>query len=168
MNEVWSAPVRYSECDQQGIVFNGHYLAYCDEAGSAWYSSRGTPYADLLARGLDMHVIASTLDWSSSARWGDVVSVDAGCERIGGSSFVVRMLVRVGGRHCCTVTVTNVLVDGSGRPVRVPDDLRAAWLDQPCRPEPRATAGQASSGSGSSVPRHAGRAAPPVRGPARS
>lgn len=131
MKEVWTAPVRYSECDQQGIVFNGQYLAYCDEASTGWYESRGTPYAELRAQGLDMHVVASTLDWSSPARWGDVVSVDAACQRIGGSSYTVRLRVRVGARLCCTITVTNVLVDESGRPVRVPHYLRSAWLDQP-------------------------------------
>jgi acyl-CoA thioester hydrolase len=29
---AWSAPVRYAECDQQGVVFNANYLAYADEA----------------------------------------------------------------------------------------------------------------------------------------
>ncbi len=29
---AWSAPVRYAECDMQGIVFNAHYLLYADEA----------------------------------------------------------------------------------------------------------------------------------------
>ena len=76
--------------------------------------------------GLDTHVVASTLSWSSSARWGDVVTVDAACDRVGGSSFALRLLVRVGERPCCEVTTTYVLVDRDG-PTRVPDDLRAAW-----------------------------------------
>ena len=29
---IWSAPVRYAECDGQGVVFNSHYLLYADEA----------------------------------------------------------------------------------------------------------------------------------------
>ena len=29
---TWSSPVRYGECDQQGVVFNAHYLAWADEA----------------------------------------------------------------------------------------------------------------------------------------
>jgi len=29
---AWSSPVRYVECDQQGIVFNAHYLTWADEA----------------------------------------------------------------------------------------------------------------------------------------
>lgn len=28
--------VRYQECDMQKVVFNAHYLAYCDETAAAW------------------------------------------------------------------------------------------------------------------------------------
>lgn len=124
---TWSAPVRYGECDQQGIVFNAHYLTYADEAATAWFAATGTTYAALRARGLDMVVKASTLEWFLSARYGDVVHVDAACERVGGTSFAVAYAVRVGERQCCAVRTTYVLVDADGRPTRVPDDLRAAW-----------------------------------------
>ena len=125
----WSAPVRYVECDQQGIVFNAHYLVWCDEAVVGWLEATGGGYDALLARGLDTKVVSSTLDWTASATYGDVVEVDVSAERVGGSSFVVRFDVRVGERPCCTVRTTYVLVDDAGRPTRVPDDLRAAWSD---------------------------------------
>jgi len=108
-------------------VFNAHYLMYADEAATAWFASTGSAYADLLERGLDTMVKASALEWSSSARWGEVVDVDARCERVGRTSFVLALVVRVGGRTCCTVRTTYVLVDDRGRPTPVPDDLRAAW-----------------------------------------
>jgi len=127
LTAVWGAPVRYGECDQQGIVFNAHYLAYADEAATAWFAATGTTYDALLARGLDTRVKASRLEWSASARWGEHVEVDAACERIGGTSFNLGLLVRVGERPCCSVRTTYVLVDPAGRPTRVPDDLRAQW-----------------------------------------
>jgi hypothetical protein len=73
---VWSAPVRYAECDAQGVVFNGHYLTWCDEAVTAWLVQSGIGYEQLLGRGLDFFVVRSELSWSSSARWGDTVDVD--------------------------------------------------------------------------------------------
>jgi acyl-CoA thioester hydrolase len=124
---LWSAPVRYVECDAQGVVFHAHYLTWCDEASGALLSRAGVEHADLLARGLDYSVVASTLSWSSSARWGDTVEVEGAPERVGRTSFVVRYEVRVGERLCCTVTTTYVVVDREGRAVRVPDDLRAAY-----------------------------------------
>lgn len=131
---AWTAPVRYAECDQQGIVFNAHYLVWCDEAVVGWFRATGAGYDALLGRGLDTRVVSSTLDWSSSARYGDVVEVDVGTDRVGGSSFVVAFDVRVGDSRCCRVRTTYVLVDADGRPTRVPDDLRTAWEAVPAVP----------------------------------
>jgi acyl-CoA thioester hydrolase len=127
MAAIWSSPVRYAECDQQGIVFNAHYLLYADEAMTAWCQQVGHPYPTLLERGLDTRVVASALEWSSSCRWGDLVEVDVSAERVGRTSFGIVSTVRVGDRHCCTVRTTYVLTDLDGRPTPVPADLRAAW-----------------------------------------
>lgn len=124
---AWSAPVRYAECDQQGVVFNAHYLAYADEAMLAVLQIAGTPYAELYARGLDTSVVASELSWSSSARYGDVVDVDGAVEKVGRASFVVAFTISVGDRLCCRVRTTYVLTDRAAAPTRVPDDLRTSW-----------------------------------------
>lgn len=131
---VWSAPVRYAECDQQGIVFNAHYLAYADEAVTYLLEQYGTSYDAILARGLDTSVVASELQWSSSARWGDVVEVDGEVERLGRTSFTIAMTIRVGERVCCRVRTTYVLVDGQRVPTPVPDDLRERWVSRAAAP----------------------------------
>ena len=124
---AWSAPVRYAECDQQGVVFNAHYLAYADEAVDAVLSASGMSYRDLLARGLDTSVVAAELQWSAPARWGDVVDVDGTVERIGRTSFTVAFVIAVGDRVCCRVRTTYVMVDRDRRPATVPDDVRSRW-----------------------------------------
>jgi len=134
---AWSAPVRYLECDQQGVVFHAHYLTYADEALIAVFAGLGTSYETLHARGLDTSVVGSELAWSSSARWGDVVAVDGAVERVGRTSFVVAFTISVGERLCCRVRTTYVLTGADSRPTRVPEDLRAAWSGTP----PSATAG---------------------------
>ncbi len=128
---VWSAPVRYVECDQQGVVFNAHYLAYADEAMIKVLAELGFSYDQLSARGLDTAVVASELAWSSSACWGDVVDVEGAVERIGRTSFVVAFTISVGERLCCRVRTTYVLTDSARKPTRVPDDLRTAWSGEP-------------------------------------
>jgi acyl-CoA thioester hydrolase len=122
--QVWSAPVRFVECDQQGIVFNAHYLVWADEAVNTWWAELGVPWAELDARGVEYVVVASALEWRSSARWGDTVDVDADLERLGRSSATVRFAIRVGERECCVVRTTYVCtVDGRSAPW--PDDVRA-------------------------------------------
>jgi acyl-CoA thioester hydrolase len=124
---AWSAPVRYGECDQQGVVFNANYLAYADEAVEHVLRQAGYSYTGLLRRGLDTSVVASELQWASPARWGDVVEVDGEVERVGRTSFVVALTISVGDRLCCRVRTTYVLIDRDRVPTPVPDDVRAAW-----------------------------------------
>ena len=124
MPPVWSSPVRYVECDQQGIVFNAHYLVWADEAVNLWWPSRGVDWTELNARGLDYLVVASSLEWRSSARWGDTVQVDAGPEKLGRTSLTVRFTIRVGERVCCEVRTTYVCT-ADGSPTPGPEDIRA-------------------------------------------
>ena len=128
---IWSAPVRYAECDGQGVVFNSHYLLYADEALTGLLRALGTPYDELLARGLDTAVVASELSWVAPARYGDVVEVDAEVERVGRTSFTVAFTIGVADQPCCRVRTSYVLTDLERAPTAVPDDLRAAWLSAP-------------------------------------
>jgi acyl-CoA thioester hydrolase len=120
---TWSAPVRYVECDQQGIAFNAHYLTWTDEASNGWWQTHGITWAELAERQVEPVVKASTLEWSSSARWGDTVVVDAETERVGRTSATARFTVRVGERVCCVVLTTCVCVR-EGRAEPWPDDVR--------------------------------------------
>jgi acyl-CoA thioester hydrolase len=122
--QVWSSPVRFIECDQQGIVFNAHYLVWADEAVNNWWTTRGVEWSRLNAQGIEYLVVASSLEWRSSARWGDTVEVDAELEKLGRTSVAVRFGIRVGERECCVVRTTYVCTD-AGSPTPWPDDVRA-------------------------------------------
>ena len=124
MPEVWSAPVRFVECDQQGVAFNAHYLVWADEAVNAWWAARGLPWQALVERGVEYFVKASSLDWVSSARYGETVAVDVGPAALGRTSLTLEFTVRVGDRTCCTVRTTYVAT-ADGRPTPWPDDVRA-------------------------------------------
>ena len=121
---MWSAPVRFVECDQQGVVFNAHYLIWADEAVNAWWAARGLPWQALVEQGVEYFVKASALDWVSSARYGDVVAVDVDLDALGRTSLTLVFTVRVGDRVCCTVRTTYVGT-ADGRPAPWPDDVRA-------------------------------------------
>jgi acyl-CoA thioester hydrolase len=121
--QVWSSPVRFVECDQQGVVFNAHYLTWADEASNHWWAAHGLPW-DVVAARVNPVVKASTLEWTSSARWGDTVTVDADTEKVGRTSVTVRFTISADGRECCVVRNTYVAIDG-GRATPWPDDIRA-------------------------------------------
>ena len=62
---TWTAPVRYAEVDGQGVVFNSHYLLYCDEAMAAFCRER-----DLIAVADRVQLVTSTLTWTSGRALG--------------------------------------------------------------------------------------------------
>ncbi|MCW2494848.1 MAG: putative thioesterase [Jatrophihabitans sp.] len=108
------------------MVFNAHYLTYCDEAMGALCAEHGL--LDIAER---IQLVSSTLTWQAPARWGDVVEVDARCTRLGNSSLDIAFTIRVsagvtGGRDCASVDTTYVLTDLAGTPERLPERLRLA------------------------------------------
>ncbi|MEH3143648.1 MAG: thioesterase family protein [Mycobacterium kyogaense] len=133
----YSLPVvpRYAEIDQQGVVFNGHYLTWFDEACTGLFEHCGATYADMLAGGYDFQVVHSEIDFAAPVRWRDVVRVSAACTRVGTTSFTVEFAVRrraagdseddeqvaVRGANTYVVVSTD---DWAKRPV--PDVLRTA------------------------------------------
>ena len=123
MPPVWSAPVRFVECDQQGVAFNAHYLVWADEAVNAWWDQRQVPWSELTGRGLEYYVVASALEWQSSARWAETVEVDADLEKLGRTSLTLKFTIRVGDRECCVVRTTYVCTEG-GTSTPWPDDIR--------------------------------------------
>ena len=97
--------VRYSEADQQGVVFNSHYLAYCDDAFDHWLRSLGWGFGE---HEWDVVVRRAEIDWHGPARYADSLDIDVAVARWGTTSFDVRYTGAVDGRPVFTCTVTYV------------------------------------------------------------
>lgn len=123
---------RYAEVDQQGVVFNGHYLTWFDEAFTGFLDHAGVGYPGLIGSGYDVQVVHSELDYEAPVRWRDSVRVAVVCERIGATSLTMAFTVlrrRPDEDEVAAVRGRNVYVvvsasDWQKRPV--PDALRAA------------------------------------------
>ncbi|NVN48355.1 thioesterase family protein [Mycolicibacterium hippocampi] len=131
---AFSLPIvpRYAEVDQQGVVFNGHYLTWFDEACTGLLEDLGLAYPDLMATGYDFQVVHSEIDYRASVRWRDSVRVTADCVRIGSTSFTIAFGVHrssEGAEEQLAVEGHNVYVlvsteDWTKRPI--PPSLRDA------------------------------------------
>ncbi|SHL18094.1 acyl-CoA thioester hydrolase [Pseudonocardia thermophila] len=108
---------RYMEVDAQGVVFNGWYLTWFDEAMAAYLAHRGLPYKKLIEAGFDVHVAHSELDYKAGVRWGDQVEVAVSTGRIGNTSFALDFQVLRGDEVCTTGRNVYVVVaaDFSGK-----------------------------------------------------
>ncbi|MFC5063483.1 acyl-CoA thioesterase [Actinomycetospora atypica] len=128
----FSFPVvpRYSEIDQQGVVFFGHYLTWCDEAFTAYQASLGYPYPDMIADGVDIQIVHASLDYASSVHWGDLVVIGVENEKVGTTSLTSRLVVRRRASDdqpwgdAVTVQLVHVCVDSTSfTKVAVPERL---------------------------------------------
>jgi acyl-CoA thioester hydrolase len=116
---------RFYEVDQQGVVFNAWYLAWFDEAMSAFLESRGLDYAAMAAEGIDFQLVHTEIDWRSGVRWGEHVELAVRPSRLGTTSFEVSFVVRRAREQICAARIVYVATtrDGAGK-TPVPDLLR--------------------------------------------
>jgi acyl-CoA thioester hydrolase len=118
--------VRFAEIDKQGVVFNAHWLTYCDDACTRFMESLGFG-PDFWVREFDVMLVRAELEWSGSARFDDWVEIAVIPVRLGTKSFDLRYDARVEGAPACTATITYVAVEpGSQRSVEIPAFVRAA------------------------------------------
>lgn len=86
--------VRWAEVDLQGVVFNGHYLAYCDVCLTEYWRAIGMVYPQAFAElGSDLYVRKATLEYHAPARYDDELEVCARSARLGNSSLVFEVAI---------------------------------------------------------------------------
>ena len=120
--------VRWSECDAQGIVFNGAYFEYLEVAQSEYFRNLGFAIYDPDGRRyFDTATVKATLEYLSPARVDDMLDIHWKVERIGNSSLTTRCEIynRASGESILRAEVIYVDFDSdAGVSRRVPDDMR--------------------------------------------
>ena len=116
--------VRYAEVDGQGVVFNAHWLTYCDDACTRFMESMG--FGTIWIDEFDVMLVKAVLEWQGPAGFDELVDIGVAVSRIGTRSFDVRYTAAVGERPACTGTITYVSVaPGTHDSTAIPDGLRA-------------------------------------------
>jgi acyl-CoA thioester hydrolase len=119
--------VRYGEVDMQQVVFNAHYLAYCDDAMETWFRSLGLRDVE---HGWDFMLKKATIEWDGTAGVDDVLDIDVGVSRWGTTSFDVGFRGRVGERPVFRATITYVGVVAGRRDTAPPPGAVRAGLGE--------------------------------------
>lgn len=122
--------VRYSECDQQNVVFNGHYLFYYDVALGELWRERICDYAKFVERGFDLVVAETTIRYRAPARYDDEVDIVMAVRHLGTTSMIVHVEFRLGDTVLADGEVRHVFVDPETLAKKpMPDDVRTALAD---------------------------------------
>ncbi|MBB2984886.1 acyl-CoA thioesterase [Terracoccus luteus] len=82
--------VRFSEIDVAGVVFNSHYLTWCEDAKVGFLDSIGYDPARFAAEHHLALVRHAEIDWVVSLRPLDRAEIRVTVDRVGTSSFTLR------------------------------------------------------------------------------
>lgn len=120
---------RYAEIDAQGVVFNAHWLTFCDDACTRFFEHLGFDPKLLFseAGSFDIMLVKATLEWKGSARFDDEIRIAVEPVRLGNASFDLRYTARVNEVDAVVATITYVSVTpGTHASCPIPDEVRTA------------------------------------------
>lgn len=117
---------RYAEVDQQGVVFNAHWLTYFDDACTRFFESLGYTPNEAFFGEFDVMIVKAVLEWEGPAGFDEFVDIAVEPVRLGTKSFDLRYTASVEGRPACTGVITYVSVAPSThKSCAIPTGVRA-------------------------------------------
>jgi acyl-CoA thioester hydrolase len=120
-NGVHVLPVRvyYEDTDAGGVVYHANYLRFCERARSDCLRVLGIHQSGLA----DMFFVVRrmTCDFLRPARLDDLLEVETRFVDRGGARLELDQRVMLKGNTLFKASVTAALIDGRGRPKRLPE-----------------------------------------------
>ncbi len=133
-------PVRvyYEDTDAGGIVFYANYLKFAERGRTEFLRALGLDHPGLASRfGAGFAVRRSVADYLKPARLDDLVTVETRIAKFGGASIDMDQVILRGQDVLCRLEIRLALIDGKGRPMRLPEELRRGFAGLMPAMEPR-------------------------------
>lgn len=117
--------VYYEDTDLAGIVYYANYLKFIERGRSDWLRDLGLDQRALKEdQGLVFAVRRVEADYLAPARFEDMLDVTTDLTEARPARLILTQEVLRDGATLFRAIVTIVCLDASGRPVRLPDELR--------------------------------------------
>lgn len=117
--------VRLSETDENGVVYYSQYFVYFDVAKCDFLRQEGLSPKGFGERGLRLLAAETGCTFHEPSKFEDVVDVHTWVKKMGNSSVVFDFEVRrKEGTLLAEGYIVNVLVDETGKPVKLPKVVR--------------------------------------------
>jgi acyl-CoA thioester hydrolase len=124
--------VYYEDTDAGGIVYHSNYLKFAERARTEWLRALGYEHRRWREEtGLVFVVTRCEIDYRRPAWLDDMLVVTTRILEIAGASLLAEQIVRRDAEDLARLKLTLALIDGEGRPARLPHDLRAAIATAP-------------------------------------
>jgi acyl-CoA thioester hydrolase len=127
-NGTHTMPVRvyYEDTDFSGVVYHANYLRFLERGRTELLRATGVDQSQLHAgdESLIFAVRKMTIDYLKPARMDDVLTIETRTLEIRGASLFIKQRILRGEEVLITADVQVAAIAG-GRPVRIPENLRA-------------------------------------------
>ena len=119
--------VRYADTDTMRVVYYANYLVWFESGRIELLRSRGVVYRDIEEMGIFIPVVEAKANYKAPARFDDELLVKTRIKEMGTTSVTFENEVyRLPGRELlCTGHTVHVVVGKDGRPMPIPEALRA-------------------------------------------
>ncbi|TCN28507.1 tol-pal system-associated acyl-CoA thioesterase [Sinorhizobium americanum] len=124
--------VYYEDTDFSGVVYHARYLHFMERARTDYLRLLGVEQASLAiegdAEGLVFVVHRMEIDFKSPARMDDILTIETSTEKAGGAKMVLQQEIRRAGVLLIAAKVIIAVINGQGRPRRLPEALATKFL----------------------------------------
>ncbi len=130
-NGIHIMPIRiyYEDTDAGGVVYHARYLAFCERARSDFLRLLGIRQSGF--EDCNFVVRRMVCDFLKPARLDDLVEVHTRFAELGGARVELAQEVMLNGNTLFKADVTVALVDGRGRPKRLPESMAERFRHMP-------------------------------------
>ncbi|MBP1885279.1 tol-pal system-associated acyl-CoA thioesterase [Sinorhizobium mexicanum] len=124
--------VYYEDTDFSGVVYHARYLHFMERARTDYLRLLGVEQASLAiegdTEGLVFVVHRMEIDFKLSARMDDILTIETTTEKAGGAKMVLQQEIRRDGVLLIAAKVIIAVINGQGRPRRLPEALAVKFL----------------------------------------
>lgn len=128
--------VAFYDTDAMGVVHHARYVPYLELARVRLLEEHHRPYTDYVARGLHFAVTRLEVDYHRGVGFDARLEVTAWLTWVRGASLGVGYRLCADGGPVATAVTEHAMVDGDGRPRRIPLEDRQALQALVARGEP--------------------------------
>lgn len=123
--------VYYEDTDFSGLVYHARYLHFLERGRTDYLRCLGVEQSALLSvdeEGLVFVVHRMEIDFKAPARMDDILAIETLTEKAGGAKMVLAQEIRRDGTLLIAARVTIAIINGKGRPRRLPEKLAERFL----------------------------------------
>lgn len=118
--------VRWGELDPYNHVNHAVYSSYLEHARVESLTHLDTGMQALAAQDLQIVVVRSDVRFRAPATAGDELVVTTSIGEMGAATMTWTQHIERGGERIVEAQITAACIDGRGKPVRIPSDVRSA------------------------------------------